>query len=388
VTAAHPSGAGDVVGVLPALGSGLTDLARSGQHERLLDYDLRHYARAFAEVRYFTYFDERLADFTADPFLLDRIRVYPRTLPIDHRAYALLLPFLHARALRDCRVIRVEQFTGVLPAVIARARWGVPYVVSYGYDYDAIARVAGARWKTRYFAWLRRIAIPRAAGLVLPNPELGARLRARWPDVPVLEAPNGVDGTRFRPVETRSADRRDRVVLYVGRLSAEKNLVALVDATAKVRHLGARLVLIGDGPERARLVARAAVLGVPLDVPGVIPNGRMPARFAEADCFVLPSLTEGFPKALLEAMSSGLACIVSDRGGNRLLVDHEHSGLRIDPHDVDGLALAIERVLADDALAARLGRAARQTVLARYDLHRLLAAEVAFVAAHARSRAA
>ena len=55
-----------VVGILPALGSGLTDLARSGQHERLLDYDLRAYAQGFDRVRYFSYCHESLDNFTTD----------------------------------------------------------------------------------------------------------------------------------------------------------------------------------------------------------------------------------------------------------------------------------------------------------------------------------
>jgi glycosyltransferase involved in cell wall biosynthesis len=378
---------GGVVGVLPALGSGLTDLARSGQHDRLLDYDLRHYAQAFREVRYFSYFDERVEDFTADALLRARVRVVPKRLHLDRRLYALALPFVHARAVRGCDVLRVEQFTGVLPALIARAVHRVPYVVTYGYDYDAIARLAGARLKPAYFACLRRLAIPRAAGLILPNRALAAELRTRWPNVPALDMPNGVDPERFQPARTRLPDRVERVVLYVGRLSPEKNLLRLVEAVGRLVTPGVRLVLVGDGPDAAAVRERAATLGVRVELTGVVPNGRMPARFADADCFVLPSLTEGHPKALLEAMSAAVPCVVSDRGGNRLLVDHGESGLRIDPEDVDALAAAIDRVLADGALAARLGKAARERVLARYDLNRLLAAEVAFVRAAGASRA-
>ena len=69
------------VGVLPALGSGLTDLRRTGQDDRLLRHDLSAYARAWARVYYFTYFDERLEDFTDDPLLLERVRVVPRRGP-------------------------------------------------------------------------------------------------------------------------------------------------------------------------------------------------------------------------------------------------------------------------------------------------------------------
>ncbi|MBI1736459.1 MAG: glycosyltransferase family 4 protein [Candidatus Rokubacteria bacterium] len=372
-----------VVGVLPALGSGLTDLARSGQHDRLLGYDLRHYAQVFGEVRYFSYFDERVEDFTTDPLVRARVRVVPCRIRVDRRLYALMLPFVHARALRGCDVLRVEQFTGVLPAVLARAVHGVPYVVTYGYDYDGIARLAGDRLKPLYFAWLRRVAVPRAAGLILPNPELGAMLHARWPGIPALDMPNGVDPERFQPARARAPDRHERVVLYVGRLSGEKNLLRLVDAVARLATRPVRLVLVGDGPDAAAIRERAATLGARVELAGVVPNGRMPERFAAADCFVLPSLTEGHPKALLEAMSAALPCVVSDRGGNRLLVDHGETGLRVDPEDVGALAGAIDRVLGDALLAARLGKAARERVLARYDLNRLLADEVAFVRARA-----
>ena len=69
------------VGILPALGSGLTDLRRTGQHERLLNYDLRHYCEAYDRVYYFSYFREALADFTRDPLLLDKVVLLPRRGP-------------------------------------------------------------------------------------------------------------------------------------------------------------------------------------------------------------------------------------------------------------------------------------------------------------------
>ena len=85
-------------------------------------------------------------------------------------------------------------------------------------------------------------------------------------------------------------------------------------------------------------------------------------------------------------MSAALPCVVSDRGGNRLLVDDGESGVRFDPEDVGAMAAGIRRVLLDRSLAARLGAAARERVLADYDLDRLLAAEVRFVLDVARAR--
>jgi glycosyltransferase involved in cell wall biosynthesis len=368
-----------IVGILPALGSGLTDLKRSGQHERLLGYDLAHYAKVADEVRYFSYFDERLADFTADPRVLARVRVYPKPRGVPPRAYATLMPLLLGRALAECRVVRVEQFTGVLPALLTRLLHGRPFVVTYGYDYDTVAEATGAAWKRWYFEWLRRIALPRAAGIIVPNPELRDRLQARWPGARYLDVPNGVDVAQFAPAAHGADGREVPTVLYVGRLSAEKNLLRLVEAVARIGDASIRLALVGDGPMAPHLAERARAEHVRLELMGVVPHHRLPALFAQSDCFVLPSLTEGHPKALIEAMSCGMACAVSDRGGNRLLVRDGDTGLRFDPEDVVAMAGCIRRLLTDRTLAARLGKAARERMLADYDIHRLMEREIGFV---------
>ena len=133
------------IGILPALGSGLTDLKRTGQHERLLNYDLRHYCESYDRVYYFSYFRESLADFTRDPLLLDKIVLLPKRGPWPARAYALLMPFIYRRLFRECEALRIEQFSGVVPALITRALDGVPFVVTYGYHYAEVARIAGSR---------------------------------------------------------------------------------------------------------------------------------------------------------------------------------------------------------------------------------------------------
>jgi glycosyltransferase involved in cell wall biosynthesis len=377
---------GPVVGVLPALGSGLTDLRRTGQHERFLGYDLSHYARAFEEVHYFSYFDERLEEFTVDPVLRARVRLHPNRPRLAGWPYALWLPIRHRRQLSRCPVLRVEQFTGAIPALLARALWGIPFVLTYGYDYDAVARASGAAWKGRYYSVLRRLAIPRAAAVIVPNPELGQRLFRRWPSARFVHLPNGIDAERFAPSPPQGVPTDERVVTYVGRLSVEKNLTRLVEAVAHLRDLRVRLVLIGDGPEADVLRRRARETGARVEFAGVVPHSRLPERLTVSDCFVLPSLTEGHPKALIEAMSCGLPCVVSDRGGNRLLVADGENGLSFDPEDVEGMVAQIRRVLTDQPLARRLGKAARERVLAEYDVNRLMALEVRLVMEVAANR--
>lgn len=362
------------IGVLPALGSGLTDLQRSGQHERLLDVDLLHCAMTFEEVHYFSYFDERLETFTQHPVLRARVQIHPNRPQMPAWPYALWLSWRYRHQFARCRVLRVEQFTGVIPALIARAHWGIPFVVTYGYDYAAVARANGSAWKPSAHAVLRRVAMPRAAAVIVPNATMARQGAQRWPRVRITHIPNGVDGGRFLPLPRWDA-QADPVVLYVGRLSPEKNLFRLVDALATLRDLRARLVLVGDGPEAGPLRHRAEALGVPVEFAGVVPQNRVPEHLRDASCFVLPSFTEGHPKALLEAMACAKPCVVAS-GGHGGLIEDGRTGISVDPHDVAAMGAAIRRVLTHRAWAQRLGEAASAEVLAKYDLWTLMAEEM------------
>jgi glycosyltransferase involved in cell wall biosynthesis len=186
--------------------------------------------------------------------------------------------------------------------------------------------------------------------------------------------PNGVDLRRFAPAERRANQGR---ILYIGRLSEEKNLSALVKAAAALQaRVPNRLVMIGAGPLRDTLEAEARAAGVPAEFPGVVDHQLIPRWLRDADAFVLPSFTEGHPKALIEAMAAGVPSVVSDCAGNRALVKDAAAGLLFDPQSPADLAAALERVLTDDALASALSRRGRDVVSRDYDLGRLVQTEI------------
>ena len=368
-----------IVGMLPALGGGLRALAASGQASRLVEGYFRPYVAALGRVDYFTYAPERLDEFTRDPLLLERVRVLAPARPIPRSVRAVTLTSTHAAELAACSVLRVFQLTGAIPPLIARARFGVPYVVTYGFWYARLSRPGPKRWLK---AALERVALARAAAVIATTPELAARAR-RWARRVEL-IPNGVDTTAFAPGPGTRDGGAARVV-YVGRLSAEKNLPTLVEAAARLT-TRVRLVFVGGGPEEARLRARARAAGVEVDFRGVIDQTALPAVYREADAFVLASFTEGHPKALLEAMSAGVACVASSCEGNRSLIDEGVTGLLFDARRPDELATRLGSVLADPALAARLGAAARARVVERYDLAAAVAREIDLVRQVARVR--
>lgn len=149
-------------------------------------------------------------------------------------------------------------------------------------------------------------------------------------------------------------------VLFVGRLSKAKNVDALIDASARARDRGADLTLtvIGDGPERSALETRARNLGLDVRFTGGIDFEGVLSRYAKHDVSVLVSETEGWPKAITEAMAFGLVAIGSRRGLVPQILD-DGRGLVIEPGDVEALSAHLLALANDsDAVAAMGARAA------------------------------
>jgi glycosyltransferase involved in cell wall biosynthesis len=283
----------------------------------------------------------------------------------------VLLAQLHARAFAECSVLRVFQTMGALPAVLARRRFGVPFVTTYGYRYGDLARSPFTRLLRRV---VESLALASAGAVIVTTPALKKYVLGRRPRGEVHLIPNGVDTALFRPVARARRDVRN--VLYVGRLSPEKNLRALIDAASHMKQTPVRVTLVGDGPERSALEEQARALGVTLQVQPVVPHPEVAKLMAAADAFVLASFNEGHPKVLLEAMAAGAPCIASDCEGNRSLVADGRTGLLFDPHRPDDLAAQLDRVLGDADLAAGLAADAREQVTASYDLGALVAEEI------------
>jgi glycosyltransferase involved in cell wall biosynthesis len=369
-----------MLGLLPAIRGGLSELRASGQHVRLIDGYLRPYARAFDGVSYFSYHREALAEFTGDATLQATVRVLPgRWHPW---LWTLAMPFAHRATMRRCAVLRVFQTTGALPALVARRLYGVPFVTTYGFWYEALARTPGRRVLQRMVA---SAGLAAADAVIATTRELADHVSRRVDARKVHLIPNGVDTTRFAPGDGPAGPAT--TVLYAGRLSAEKNLGLVLGAVAKLAgRVDLRVVFIGDGPAREPLEVEARRQRVQLEIRPFVPHDRLPAALNAADVFVLPSLTEGHPKILLEAMSCGRPCVASDVPGNRAIVQDGETGLLVDPRDPAALAGALERVVHDHGLAGALGRAARAEIVARYDLGPLVAREIELLKTVARRR--
>lgn len=214
-------------------------------------------------------------------------------------------------------------------------------------------------------AWerLRRWAYPRCAAAVALTGGVADHLRQLVRGRPVYVIPNAIGPARVTVWDVSQRDPRTLVAM--GRLSREKGFDQLIDAFARLaaRHPDWRLLVAGEGPERAALQAQIARGGLDarIHLVGWIDD---PAQFlARGALFVLPSRYEGFPMALLEALACGLPVVAFDcDSGPRDILRPGVDGRLVPAGDVAALAAAMDELMRDPAARDQLGRRAVEVV--------------------------
>ncbi|KMY68324.1 hypothetical protein AAU61_01095 [Desulfocarbo indianensis] len=187
-------------------------------------------------------------------------------------------------------------------------------------------------------------------------------LTTGW-NIPIEVIPNGVDADLFFPPHVLPSNPQPRI-LFVGRLSGQKALPVLFRALASVqlRNIDWRLDLVGDGPQKSMLKKLAHELSIEQKVRflGWWSSERLLSEgYQKADLFVLPSLDEGMPNALLEAMACGLPVIATRVPGSEEIIKDGENGLLVHPGQDEPLALALTNLLTSPSNRQLLGREAR-----------------------------
>lgn len=198
-----------------------------------------------------------------------------------------------------------------------------------------------------------------------------ARARRLLGRTPFEVIPNGVDLARFA---ARPEQRGRRVVATVARLVEQKGVEYFLRASGVVarRFPDSEFWIIGDGPLRPALAEAARAAGLNGNCRFLGASDRVDEWLARADLFVLPSLWEGLPIALLEAMAAGLPVIATDTSGSKEVIEKSGVGVLVPSRDSGALATAMERLLADAAARHRMGADARRAVAEFYGCEAML----------------
>ena len=317
-------------------------------------------------VHRFRYFPARWERLTHEETAPDRMR---RSLLYAVMPLFFMLAGMH-RAWRLARRSRFDVVHVHWPMPMALLGWAAcrarptPMVTTfYGIELRWVqSRLPFLRWLVRWAA--------RASAQTVAISSYTARELRKFVDVPIEVIPYTAE---LPPPDAAAPDdRRERLILFVGRLIERKGVSHLIRALGGVRqHTAARLIVVGDGPEREGLEQLARDTGVrdAVDFRGRVSDEELRLAYAAADAFVLPSVldarqdTEGLGVVLLEAMNYAVPVIASDIGGITDIVEHERTGLLVPPGNEVALGSALLRVLTDPALSRSLGEGGRRRLL-------------------------
>ena len=319
-----------------------------------------------------------------DGAMVERFPIWGRSRLLTSLSYLVQSLWWLIRHRREYDVIHCHQsYAPATIGVLAKLWLGKPVLVKISTADEFSERRELERLPLSALRWrlLRRVD-----RFVAVNPLAAEEFTAMGiPASRITHVPNGVplyadvafDHAVKRAAKARLGLRWRHIVIFVGRLSAEKNLSTVIEAWPQVlrQHPEAHLLLVGDGgtfrnvePE-LRCQVKATGLEEQVHFIGRVADAQ--DYLLAADVFVLASSTEGMSNALLEAMAAGVAVVATRIPGNAALVRDGDEGILVERADAEGLAAAVIRLLQSPEEATRLARAARRAVEERFGIQRV-----------------
>ena len=304
------------------------------------------------------------------------IRIFCNEAGLDPEQYGSDLSTIHANILESLDLIKTNQTYGAEIALDIAKRFGKPFIARCGYMWSQnCKREFGEESSvTKETLTVEKKVFRDADRIIVTTSEMKQDVLSRIYDLEnkITVIPNYVDTDVFRPFKL---SRDPNTLIFIGRIAPEKNLEALFEA---IRPLNVRLRIIGEGRLRPFLQQKYADMESKLIWEGGIPNSELPEYINEAKVFVLPSIYEGHPKALIEAMACSIPVIGCDSPGIKEIIDNGSNGL-LCATTPGSLRNAINKVLDDQKFAEMISINARKFVLKNYSLERIAQLELSIM---------
>lgn len=354
------------------LGVRLADWERTGY----LDREIAYYQRLAEHVGPITFITYGAEEDQALAERLGDIRLLTNDERLPSEMFMRQAPRLLQDSLKSTAIIKSNQIKGAGAVVQAASQIGARSVIRGGYLLSRFISNQPISLRMRFGLWRHELAMfHQADRVMLPTCEDAIYAR-RWYALPVekvVVVPNFVDVDLFAPRDDVPCE--PGLIGFVGRLAPQKNLRALIEAVSGLHNV--RLRLIGDGPQRAELESFAKSCNVVIEFCGSVPHQAVSRLLAECELFILPSLYEGLPKALLEAMAAGVPVITTRVQGSSPLIQHRENGWLCNDASVASLRHGIETLLRDSRLRAQMSRSARRYIVEHFSLSTVLSREIA-----------
>ena len=279
------------------------------------------------------------------------------------------------RKIKSLEIVHCPEYLST--AVAALMTDGIPIILTTpGNIYERIANANPYSWlTTQIYKIAARISARKCSKIIAISHEMMYWWHKTGADPSnLIMIPNGVDVSVFHPIpdarEILCFPNNRVYIIYVGRLSHEKGLIYLFEAFYQVTKLipDVELLILGDGPQMGALKSYVDKLEVrdQIKFNGWVCNSELPYFYSAADVVVLPSLSEGQPRTVLEAMACGSSFIGTMISGIEDTVVDGETGFLVSTRNPDQLAKAIIELINDRELSQEMGEKARQRILEHY----------------------
>lgn len=335
----------------------------SGYIDREFRY-LEKLAESFSNIYLFTYGSKK-KDIGYKEKLPSNIKLVYKPIYIPNLFYVFLMPIIHRNIFNKIDSIKTNQMDGSWAGVIAKKIFNKKLIVRCGYEWLNYLITTNASWYKKKIARIvENWSYKNADIMVITSTEdkdfISSNFGVSREKIEVIG--NYIDTNLFIP--DASILKKENRIIFIGRLHKDKNLLMLIRS---LEGIDCELVLIGNGPEGEKIRKTASILNVNINLLGKVSQNKLPKELQKSSIFVLPSKSEGNPKALLEAMSCGLPCVGTNVKGIKEVIDDGETGLlaELNPED---LRQKIITLLENKELRDRLGRNAREKIIANQSL--------------------
>jgi len=354
-----------ILGVFFTYRVGLSTWKKQGLLSRELALYQNLVGAPFQKIYLFTY--EKELQEVKDELYAEGIEVKEKKYNLPNFLYSFFLPFIYRPEMQACSVYKTTQMFGSWTAVLAKWLYKKPLIVRAGFSLSTNLRQPG--FIPLLLARLvESLALKYADRVIVTTSQIQSLYQKKNHNISVI--PNFVDTNLFFPT-AKSAGALFHL-LFVGRLSPEKNIGSLIFAIKDMQNIV--LTIIGEGEKRKELEDLSLGAEATIQFVGAVPHDQLPYYFGQADVFVLPSLVEGHPKVIIEAMAAGLPIVASDVRGINTLLEQGRTGLLISPN-TQAIRIGIETLLNDPLKREALGKNAREVAEQEFSFEKIVAAE-------------
>ncbi len=354
-----------ILGMVFTYGVSLDEWVRTGLFDReKLIYENHIKQGHFSQIIWFTYGyrDEELRNNLVKNKKLDK-NILVVGLPIwgsnsfTKLIYSYILPCLRKQYCKRLSIVKSNQLGGARVAAAIAKRYKIPFDLRTGYTYTlfqekkledsamtGFERIKKRLWARYYYREENRLY--RACDMATVSSSADRDYivsKYSIPEKKITLLTNYIDCEKFSAMNL--VESRARRVLFVGRLSRQKNLVNLIKSLSD---LDIGLDIYGDGEQETILKETASNFGVDVRFMGKVNNNDLPEVYNSYRYFILPSLYEGMPKTLLEAMACGCICIGTNVEGIKEVISNKVNGFIIDGIDANSINNKITEVVSEN----------------------------------------